>query len=213
MSASKWIKHVTWIFLHCRYWLCFIKDYASSRQNLGSNFSLEMRQWSWIFLLTKQGVNGILVLTGRRVTNFLISQIVHTVYDGQVAWRHGHVAWTYSMDKQHWQAAWYASWTATCKCRVTFSMDMQHGHAAWTSSMDMQHGDTRGHAAWRHTWTCSMNMGKQNGNVDARGHGQSVSTQACIIDMDHGTCCMDMNMQHGHEHAAFWHVWRHGCGA
>jgi hypothetical protein len=52
--------------------------------------------------------------------------------------RHGHVAWTRSMDMLQGHAAWACG------------MDMRHGHAAWTCGMDRRQGNA--------AWTCSMNM-------------------------------------------------------
>jgi hypothetical protein len=76
--------------------------------------------------------------------------------------RHGHAAWTYSIEMQHRCEEW------------TWSIDMQHGHAAQGYSMDKQQGDASwsfsmqyhtymqyGHAwtaAWACAWTCSTDV-------------------------------------------------------
>jgi hypothetical protein len=58
--------------------------------------------------------------------------------------QHRHAAWTYSIDKQHGQAA------STVHTEWIHSKVMQHVHIAPTCNMDMQYGEA--------AWICSMNM-------------------------------------------------------
>ncbi len=124
------------------------------------------------------------------------------------AWRHGHAAWTSTMDIIHGHAAWRhrhlqghaaSMWNMDMqrKCSMACIMnmknenlhgyiDMQHVH-----SMDLQYGDMDTHhlhlhAVW--TFTCSMDMTAQY------RHGHSAQTWTHSTDMD---------FPHEHGHAAW----------
>jgi hypothetical protein len=74
--------------------------------------------------------------------------------------RHGHAAWTCSIDMQHGHAGWTCSKNIHQEHAARLcSTVMQHGHAARKYSTDVQHE----HAAWKCrmknvTWLCSMDM-------------------------------------------------------
>jgi hypothetical protein len=84
-------------------------------------------------------------------------------------------------------------------------MDMQHRHPAWTCSIkhagEMKHGQSsmgihHGHAACRHgqaTWICSIFM--------QHGHGACIQHEHAYASLT-WKCSMDVDMQHGHGHAA-----------
>jgi hypothetical protein len=46
------------------------------------------------------------------------------------AWRHGHAAWTNTMEKQHGMQHGYAAWTFSIKHSMDMDMRLGHGHAA-----------------------------------------------------------------------------------
>ncbi len=94
--------------------------------------------------------------------------------------------WTSSVDTQDGHAAMLMqdvpeSWI--------HSMCIQHGNATWLCRKDIQHGKRSmniSYAAWKYSMKRSMDMG----STDVE----------CSVDSR--TCSLDMEMKHGHGHAA-----------
>jgi hypothetical protein len=79
---------------------------------------------------------------------------------------------------------------STCLCSCCMSMSILRSSSS--INMDMQHEHGLGQAAL--TWTCSIVMDMQQGH----------DTQRCT------GCITDLNLQHGHEHAACIWTIQHG---
>jgi hypothetical protein len=107
---------------------------------------------------------------------------------------------TWSIDMQHWHAAWVVAWT----CRTwhgheacTCSIRIQNGYVWSTSSIDKQHG----HATRTAVWTCNMKKNSMPCSMDMQRRPE-------LWTMDMQRVCISRSRQNiSRQHAHFRTTW------